>query len=142
MSRASPPATRPALASVMYVAWSPFESLLPFRNLRMRPLRARSYLVAALALGVASTVGAVETPAAWSLSRQMIVVTTADWNVDHGQLRTYERDGSTWKVVGSPVEVTIGKNGSAWGIGLHPPQSDAPAKIEGDGRSPAGIFRV
>ncbi|MET0935146.1 MAG: L,D-transpeptidase family protein [Luteibacter sp.] len=108
----------------------------------MRPLRVRAYLVAMLASAVASAVGAFETPAAWSSSRQMIVVTTADWHVDHGELRTYERDGSIWKAVGPAVDVTIGKNGSAWGIGLHPPQNDAPAKTEGDGRSPAGIFRV
>jgi L,D-peptidoglycan transpeptidase YkuD (ErfK/YbiS/YcfS/YnhG family) len=98
--------------------------------------------LALAALATTSPLGAFEAPAAWSVSRQMIVVTTSDWNANRGQLRAYERDGSDWKPVGTPVDVTIGKNGSAWGIGLHPPQSDAPMKVEGDGRSPAGIFRV
>jgi len=86
--------------------------------------------------------GAFETPAAWSVSRQMIVVTTDGWNADHGTLRTYVREGTHWKQEGSAADVTIGKRGSAWGIGLNPPEQDGPVKKEGDGRSPAGVFRV
>ncbi len=38
--------------------------------------------------------------------------------------------------------VAIGRNGSAWGDGLHPPSTEAPRKQEGDGRSPAGVFGI
>jgi L,D-peptidoglycan transpeptidase YkuD (ErfK/YbiS/YcfS/YnhG family) len=86
--------------------------------------------------------GAFETPAAWSVSRQMIVVTTDGWDVDHGTLRAYVRDGAHWKQEGPAADVTVGKHGSAWGVGLNPPEHDGPVKKEGDGRSPAGVFRV
>lgn len=104
--------------------------------------RSASRWLGALALTLAASATAFEAPAAWSVSRQMIVVSTDGWNVDHGSLRTYERDGVHWKAIGQPVDVTIGKQGSAWGVGLHPPQHDGPTKTEGDGRSPAGVFRV
>jgi L,D-peptidoglycan transpeptidase YkuD (ErfK/YbiS/YcfS/YnhG family) len=96
----------------------------------------------AVMLGLAATASGFEAPAAWSVSRQMIVVTTDGWDADHGSLRTFERDGTTWKPVGAPADVTIGKHGSAWGVGLHPVQQDGPTKVEGDARSPAGIFRI
>ena len=81
-------------------------------------------------------------PMPWHNARQLVVVTTADWNVDHGTLRRFERDGGTWHAVGEPQPVLIGRSGSAWGIGLHPPPSDGPVKREGDGRSPAGVFAI
>ena len=39
------------------------------------------------------------------------------------------------------MPITIGRAGAAWGIGLHPQQL-GPRKKEGDGRSPAGVFRI
>ncbi|WP_250339716.1 L,D-transpeptidase family protein [Luteibacter flocculans] len=98
-------------------------------------------LAMAATLGASAAV-AFEAPAAWSVSRQMIVVTTDDWNADHGVLRAYVREGAQWKAVGPAADVTIGKRGSAWGIGLNPPERDGPVKKEGDGRSPAGVFRI
>lgn len=89
-----------------------------------------------------ASAAAFEAPVAWSVSRQMIVVITDDWNTDHGTLRSYERDAGGWHAVGTPVSVAIGKHGSAWGIGLHPAPTEGPVKVEGDGRSPAGIFRI
>ena len=38
-------------------------------------------------------------------------------------------------------EVLLGKNGLAWGIGIHEKNSQN-LKKEGDGRSPAGIFKI
>jgi L,D-peptidoglycan transpeptidase YkuD (ErfK/YbiS/YcfS/YnhG family) len=78
----------------------------------------------------------------WHSARQLVVVTTADWNVDHGMLRRFERDGGTWHAVGAPQPVLIGRSGSAWGIGLHPQPTHGPMKREGDGRSPAGVFAI
>jgi L,D-peptidoglycan transpeptidase YkuD (ErfK/YbiS/YcfS/YnhG family) len=107
----------------------PFTRLLP-----------RLFGLAALVLTASSV--AFETPAAWSVSRQMIVVTTDGWDVDHGTLRAFVREGTRWKQEGPAADVTIGKHGSAWGVGLHPPERDGPVKKEGDGRSPAGVFRI
>lgn len=95
-----------------------------------------------MTLGVTVTGHTYEAPVAWSVSRQMIVVTTDGWDADHGSLRTYVREGNHWQQEGSAADVTIGKHGSAWGVGLHPVQSGGPQKAEGDGRSPAGVFRI
>jgi L,D-peptidoglycan transpeptidase YkuD (ErfK/YbiS/YcfS/YnhG family) len=103
-------------------------------------LLPRLFGIAALVLAASST--AFEAPAAWSVSRQMIVVTTDGWDVDHGTLRAYVREGTRWKQEGPAAEVTIGRHGSAWGVGLNPPERDGPVKKEGDGRSPAGVFRI
>lgn len=78
----------------------------------------------------------------WNNARQLVLVTTADWNANQGELRTFERDANGWRMHDKPVAVTIGKHGAAWGIGLHPAQDDGPAKHEGDGRAPAGVFAI
>jgi D-alanyl-D-alanine dipeptidase len=80
-------------------------------------------------------------------SRQLIVVTTRDWNTDEARLERYERKGpgKPWKPVGQPFTVMVGKNGLGWGLGLVPAPADtggAPIKKEGDGKAPAGIFRL
>ncbi|SDF95837.1 L,D-peptidoglycan transpeptidase YkuD, ErfK/YbiS/YcfS/YnhG family [Dyella sp. 333MFSha] len=108
--------------------------------IRMR--RLPRFLLVSLLLSITGLAIAFEAPVAWSVSRQMIVVTTDNWDATQGTLRRFEREESGWRAVGSPVPVTIGKGGSAWGVGLHPPQTDGPTKVEGDGRSPAGIFRI
>jgi len=83
-------------------------------------------------------------------SRQMIVVTTPDWNSVPGLLQRYERTrpGQQWKPIGVPFAVVVGKKGIAWGAGLLPIDSpglrstDDPVKKEGDSKSPAGVFRI
>ncbi len=46
-------------------------------------------------------------------------------------------------MVSSENLVVVGKNGLGWGSGLHPSNdSEIPAKREGDGKSPAGIFKL
>lgn len=74
---------------------------------------------------------------------QLVLVTTADWNATQGQLRRYLFDGHRWLAVGDPAQVTIGRNGSAWGRGLRAALDDGgPVKREGDGRAPAGMFGI
>jgi L,D-peptidoglycan transpeptidase YkuD (ErfK/YbiS/YcfS/YnhG family) len=53
----------------------------------------------------------------------------------------YLNDGE-WKQVQAATPVGVGRAGSAWGVGLHPRQTAGPIKAEGDGRSPAGVFRI
>jgi L,D-peptidoglycan transpeptidase YkuD (ErfK/YbiS/YcfS/YnhG family) len=81
---------------------------------------------------------------AWAGAEQMIVVVTGDWDAPSGELRRYERAGvgAAWREVGEAAPVTVGRAGSAWGIGLHPAQSSGPRKREGDGRAPAGVFAL
>ena len=79
----------------------------------------------------------------WQSSRQLVLVTVPDWNSDHGSLRRYARtEGGTWRQDGDAQTVVVGRSGSAWGIGLHDAQADGPVKVEGDGRSPAGVFAI
>ena len=84
----------------------------------------------------------------WLHARQLVVVTTRDWNVDHGVLRSFSRtDGGDWQSAAAPIPVVIGRAGAAWGIGLHDMprdgmQTTGPIKQEGDGRSPAGVFAI
>ncbi len=74
----------------------------------------------------------------------MLLVTTADWNEVHGVLRLFERENSiaNWREVGSKSEIVVGRSGLAWGRGLHPAATVGPQKKEGDGKSPAGVFRL
>lgn len=81
-------------------------------------------------------------PDAWANARQLILVTTPDWNATTGELRTFEKNGSQWRQVGEAAPITVGRSGSAWGLGLHPAQTGDPTKREGDGRAPAGLFRI
>jgi D-alanyl-D-alanine dipeptidase len=76
-------------------------------------------------------------------TRQLIVVTTKGWNDNSGMLRRYEKKADRWVETGEPVKVHLGRNGLGWGIGLHTvPPGARYIKAEGDGRSPAGVFRL
>jgi L,D-peptidoglycan transpeptidase YkuD (ErfK/YbiS/YcfS/YnhG family) len=71
----------------------------------------------------------------------LVLVVTAGWNANVGQLTRWEEVGGRWRQVGSAVEVAIGDAGLAWGRGL----LTVPAgrkKREGDHRSPAGMFAL
>jgi len=78
------------------------------------------------------------------LSRQMVLVVTNDWDSISGKLQRYERANSKakWKAVGEPFEIVVGRSGLAWGVGLHQEQKEGAIKKEGDGKSPAGIFKL
>lgn len=96
----------------------------------------------AAALALAACAGTPE-PDRWASARQMVLVTTPNWDADHGELRRYRRgvDGD-WEPVGNAEPVTVGRAGTGWGLGLHPPQSTGTSKREGDGRAPAGVFAI
>lgn len=84
-------------------------------------------------------------PAGADSALQMIVSTTAEWNAVDATLQRYERAsaGEPWRAVGEPVAAAVGRSGLGWGTGVHAaPRIDGPAKREGDGRAPAGIYRL
>jgi L,D-peptidoglycan transpeptidase YkuD (ErfK/YbiS/YcfS/YnhG family) len=104
------------------------------------------------ALGLATGLVAVARPSPdetrpgpLSGAQQLVLVTTVDWDASQGTLRRFERASSTaaWREVGT-FEVSIGREGSAWGSGLLAADDigDGPRKREGDGRSPAGVFAL
>ncbi len=74
---------------------------------------------------------------------QVIVGVASSWNSSHVSLTVYQKNGRTWQRVGSPWKGRLGRNGLAWGRGIHPKiRSEARPKVEGDGRAPAGIFKL
>lgn len=83
-------------------------------------------------------------------STQMIVAATANWDAVEGRLQRFERANAreAWRPVGEPIPIVVGKNGMGWGIGLIATDNagvraaDEPAKREGDGKSPAGVFAL
>jgi hypothetical protein len=104
-----------------------------------------------IAVSVASFAPAqCEEPAALHSSMQILVVTTQDWNAVDGVLEAYERPRARkkWKAVGEPIPIVVGHNGLGWGVGLASASDEKsrkasdPVKHEGDGKSPAGIFRL
>lgn len=78
-----------------------------------------------------------------SNTKQLLVVTTKDWSSPNGKLQRYEKHDNTWGKVGKAIDIKLGRNGLGWGIGLHDIPEDAKIiKKEGDGKAPAGIFRL
>ncbi len=76
-------------------------------------------------------------------TKQLLVVTAENWSTPIGSLQRYERDDHTWKKVGRSIDIKLGRNGLGWGIGLHEIPKDAKImKKEGDGKAPAGIFKL
>lgn len=73
---------------------------------------------------------------------QLIVVTTDTWNSTNASLQRFERIAGAWHPVSDLYPAVVGRSGLGWGTGLHPAQGDGPVKREGDGRAPAGVFRL
>ncbi len=80
------------------------------------------------------------------LPAQLLVVTTGDWSAGNALLQRYERQGPSepwWSAVGEPIPAAVGRNGMAWGRGIHrEARSQEPEKREGDGKTPAGMFTL
>src|SRR5436190_4001767 len=97
-------------------------------------------LLALVLAGCSTSPSRSETPLA--AAGQVVLVTSAGWDAPRGKLRTFERSGEGWREIGTAREVTLGRTGSAWGLGVHPVQHEGPQKREGDGRSPAGVYEI
>jgi D-alanyl-D-alanine dipeptidase len=114
----------------------------------MRSLALPALLALAALLGdpAAARAQAAPQPPPVTGARQLLLVTTAGWDTVPGTLRRFERaaPGGAWRAVGEPVAVVVGRSGMGWGKGLHAtsPAEGDPVKREGDGRAPAGAFRI
>ena len=76
-------------------------------------------------------------------SSQALVVQTKGWDDIGGVAQEYERRNGKWRRLGKPIKIAVGRTGLAWGIGIYDfGEQSGPVKKEGDGRAPAGIFRL
>ena len=87
---------------------------------------------------------AIEAVEAMDVARQLVLVTAPDWTSTGATLRRFERADETaaWSESGVAYPVKLGRGGLGWGLGLHPAPASEPIKREGDGRAPAGVFRL
>ena len=78
--------------------------------------------------------------------RQVVLVLPDGIHAVPAQVWLLEREaaGSSSRVAAGPLPASVGKNGVGWGRGepALPNPGRYPDKKEGDGRSPAGIFRL
>jgi L,D-peptidoglycan transpeptidase YkuD (ErfK/YbiS/YcfS/YnhG family) len=75
-------------------------------------------------------------------AKQMVVCLADDASSSGGTLQLFHRDDSgQWQADGEPWPVLFGRGGLAWGRGINPPQP-GPQKTSGDGRNPAGLFKI
>lgn len=76
-------------------------------------------------------------------SKQLIVVNAKTWSVPTATLQRYDLINEKWIKTGKAISVYIGRNGLGWGKGLHQmPKNARFIKKEGDGKAPAGIFKL
>ncbi len=76
-------------------------------------------------------------------TKQLLVVSSKNWSSSYGLLQRYQKVDKSWQKVGKHIQVRLGRNGLGWGIGLHTtPKNAKYVKKEGDGKAPAGIFRL
>lgn len=73
---------------------------------------------------------------------QLVVGRSHGWDDTHVTLQRWTRSASGWEPVGAAWPGRLGRNGLAWGLGLHPQPPGAVLKKEGDGRAPAGVFAL
>jgi len=73
--------------------------------------------------------------------KQLLIVTTKNWDAPQGSLQRYENIDGKWKKIGKKIKIFVGEKGLAWGSGLHTPQQGLQKK-EGDRKAPAGIFSL
>ncbi|WP_372368239.1 L,D-transpeptidase [Candidatus Uabimicrobium sp. HlEnr_7] len=77
-----------------------------------------------------------------SSTEQVIVVVNDKWEDSKATLYLLEKEEDSWQQKESWPAV-IGRNGLAWGKGdFTLPSKDIVFKKEGDGKSPAGIFKI
>ncbi len=84
-------------------------------------------------------------PAPMQHASRLVLVTVPTLASSAGQLQLFERSRAeaNWRLVKSAEPVNVGKKGVAWSRAFRHLASDGePVKIEGDDRSPAGIYRL
>lgn len=91
----------------------------------------------------AATIDALEHMRLPEATRQVVFVSSNDWQDHIGTLELYEKKAGHWQAVDEQWPVDLGRNGMAWGKGLISNRGDEQSdKREGDGKAPAGLFNI
>ncbi len=75
-------------------------------------------------------------------TQQLVIGIAPDSSSSHVTLSVFEKNTNGWRQQGTAWKGRLGRNGLAWGLGLHPSNLAGLKKKEGDGRSPAGLFKI
>lgn len=107
-------------------------------------MRAMKHFFSLLLAVAALLTGCATAPAQLPADcRQAVIGIAEGWNDSHATLNLVQRNAQgKWVRVLGPLPARLGRNGLAWGRGLHTNPRGAVLKKEGDGRSPAGIFAL
>jgi L,D-peptidoglycan transpeptidase YkuD (ErfK/YbiS/YcfS/YnhG family) len=119
------------------------------RNPRTRRRKRTSGFLPALICGAAFLVPAAAAgqscPQPLAGARRLVLVTSESMASTAGVARLFERASpeAKWQPAAPPEPVLLGRAGMAWGIGFQHLAADGESrKVEGDGRTPAGIYRI
>jgi L,D-peptidoglycan transpeptidase YkuD (ErfK/YbiS/YcfS/YnhG family) len=83
-------------------------------------------------------------PSDLRVARQLVLVTTPGWHSTGGTLQMFSRPDTAgaWIQKGNAFPVVVGRSGLAWEAAQGATDDVSIVKHEGDGRSPAGVFRL
>jgi D-alanyl-D-alanine dipeptidase len=87
---------------------------------------------------------AIDSPIPYNC-KQLLLVITDSITSTNGELVYLQRKsyGDSWIQIKKAIPVVLGRSGLGWGRGLNSiDTSKMPIKTEGDGRSPAGVFKL
>lgn len=111
-------------------------------------MRCRIAIISAVGLLLASAPApglAQSCPAPLAAARRLILVTADGMGTSVARLRLFERasPAAPWRPLGAAVPARIGRAGMAWGHGYGQlARGREPRKVEGDKRTPAGIYPI
>ncbi|MDR2463931.1 MAG: L,D-transpeptidase family protein [Verrucomicrobiales bacterium] len=76
-------------------------------------------------------------------ARELVLGLADDWRGTTVTLQRYERQrGGQWLAIGGKISARGGRDGLAWGRGLHPLTMTGAVKREGDWKTPCGVFAI
>src|SRR5262245_32299041 len=84
-------------------------------------------------------------PAVLERATHLVLVTAKDMSTPVARIRLFERAaaGESWRAVGKAEPAVVGHAGMAWGYPFRTAAgAGEPKKVEGDQRTPAGIYAI
>jgi L,D-peptidoglycan transpeptidase YkuD (ErfK/YbiS/YcfS/YnhG family) len=116
------------------------------RNVKRLVAVAAALLLPSMTLS-ATIAGDAACPAAIARADRLMLAVAAGMSSVSGRAALFERDAAGWRAVVDPFPVVFGRNGIGWSfdqadIAAASGESTTPRKVEGDGRTPAGVFEA